>query len=83
LAVSEHDIVVVSMVRGWGLNLVAASDGKVTELPAESKSLPSQLAESLWQFFIMRNDCPCDPSKSSGGDYPIIINSQKLLDLGD
>jgi len=83
LAVSEHDIVAVSTVRGWGLDLVAASDGEVTEPPAESKSLPSQLAESLWQFFITRNDRPRDPSTSSGGDYPIIINSQKPLDLGD
>jgi len=82
LAVSEHDVVAVSTVRGWGLNLLTSTDKTATETQPEPKSTTmGKLVESWWNFLITRNDRPCDPATSSGGDYPIIIASKAPLDV--
>jgi hypothetical protein len=79
LAVSEHDVVAVSTVRGWGLDLVTSIDKEATETQAESTT--SELPKSWWQFLITRNDRSRDPATSSGGDYPAIIPSNEPRDL--
>jgi hypothetical protein len=81
LAVSQHDVVAVSTVRGWrGLGLVTCVDQDATETQAESTSLLAKLRNVAWRFFITRNDRPDDPATSSG-DYPTIVPSEEPLDL--
>ena len=79
LAVSQHDVVVVLAVRGWGLDLVTSTDQDVTETQAESTSVLGQIAKA-WQFVVTRNDCP-DNSATSSGEHPTIIPSQELPNL--
>lgn len=85
LAISEHDIVAVSTVRGWALSLVASTDKEATaiETQAESESPLRKLVQTLWQLLIMRNDRLRDPATSSGGDYPTLITAKEPLDLED
>jgi hypothetical protein len=78
LAVAQHDVVVVSTVRGWGLDLLACTDQDATETPAESTI--RTFAKTAWQFLIARNDRTADSATSSGDD-PTLIFSQEPSDL--
>jgi len=79
LAVSQHDVVAVSTVRGWGLDLVTSTDQDATETQAESTSVLDKIVKA-WQFLITRNDRPAD-SATSSGEYPTVIPSQEPPDL--
>jgi hypothetical protein len=91
LAVSQHDVVAVSTIRGWGLDLVTCAgqgqgqdqDQDTTQTAAQSSSLLGQIvdfARNGWQILVTRNDCFADPATSSG-DYPTIISAQMPEDL--
>ena len=87
LAVSQHDVVAVSTVRGWGLDLVTCADQventTQTTTDAQSSSLLGKflgIAEKSWQLLITRNDRVKDPATSSG-EYPTIIPAQMPEDL--
>jgi hypothetical protein len=79
LAVSQHDVVAVSAVRGRGLDLVTSTDQDATETQAESTSVLGQIAKA-WRFVVTRNDRP-DDSATSSGEHPTIIPSQEPLNL--
>lgn len=93
LAVSQHDVVAVSTIRGWGLDLVTCAgqdqdkdqDTTTTQTAAaaQSSNLLGQMVEFArngWQILVTRNDRSRDPATSSG-DYPTIISAQMPEDL--
>ena len=92
LAVSQHDVVAVSTVRGGPvLDLFTCTDRGTTQAQAEAKvaKVPSsglldqlsKIAKKGWQFFITRNDRPNDPATFCSGKYPTIITAQEPEDI--
>jgi hypothetical protein len=90
LAVSQHDVVAVSTVRGGPvLDLFTCTDRGTTQAQAEVAKVPSsglldqisKIAKKSWQFCITRNDRLADPATFSSGKYPTIITPQEPEDI--
>ena len=85
LAISQHDVVAVSTVRGGPvLDLLTCANQGTTQTPAKAPSLLDQiskLAKKGWQFLVTRNDRPSDPAMFSSGKYPTVIAAQKPEDI--
>jgi hypothetical protein len=86
LAVSQHDVVAVSTVRGGPVLHLLTCANEATQTQAEilSSSLFDQIAtfaRTNWQLLITRNDRPSDPATSTSRKYPTIIAAQEPEDI--